>query len=85
MADSLRMIGNSNERTGALGDLAAKMAAAVEYEQLLHLIHRLWRQARTRKDAFQFFPMLLSSIPRHPEPSIAFSEAVTWVDTFLSR
>ena len=59
------------------------MANADEFEQLLHVIQRSWRQVETREEALTLFSIASAFISRKPEVGIAFFDAFTWVDTFL--
>jgi tetratricopeptide (TPR) repeat protein len=68
---------------GTLTNLAAELAAQGEDERQLRLVQRWWPRAIDREQAIQHLPLAYGLLPRCPELAVAFSDAFTWVDTFL--
>ena len=71
------------QRAEALTALAAIPAANGEFERLLGLVHRLWQRVERLSEAVDFLPLAYGFLPRYSELGMAFSDAFTWVDTFL--
>jgi hypothetical protein len=67
-----------------LREIARFLAANKEYEQLLSFVQRSWLQAETREFCVRLLTLAMGFIPLKPELGIAFSQAFTWVDDFLS-
>ena len=68
---------------GTLTNLASELAAQGEDERQLRLVQRWWQRATYRQEAIAYLPLAYGLLPRCPELALAFSEAFTWVDTFL--
>jgi tetratricopeptide (TPR) repeat protein len=87
-AEAERVIGTIqtySQQAEALRDLATEMASAAEFERLLHLIQRSWRQVEKREEALTLFSMASSIISFKPKVGISFFDAFTWVEQFLGQ
>ncbi|MFL5655392.1 MAG: AAA family ATPase [Ktedonobacteraceae bacterium] len=83
-----RVIGTIQDRylgAQALRELGAAMVNADEFEQLLCVIQRSWRQVKTREEALSLFSLAKAFISRKPKMGITFLDAFTKVDTFVGR
>jgi hypothetical protein len=76
-------IHDRSQRAKALMKLGSEMDSTDEFEQLLHVTQRAWRQVETSEEALTLFSIASAFISRKPEVGIAFFDAFTWVDTFL--
>jgi len=76
-------ISEEERRAGALTALAAILAANGEFERLLRLVHGLWQRVERLSEAVNYLPLAYGFLPRYPGLGTAFSDAFTWVDTFL--
>jgi hypothetical protein len=80
-----RYLNDPGERACLLVSVADTLAQAGQYTELLHVIQQAWLQAGTKDDCLNLFAAVQGLILLDPEASIAFYDAFTWVNTFLSE
>jgi tetratricopeptide (TPR) repeat protein len=76
-------IKDRNRQARALSELVDALTTSGKYEQLLHLIRRLWLSVEQRDEAIPLLPLAYGFIPCYLELGRTFGDAFTWVDEFL--
>lgn len=65
--------------------IAATSAEMQRYDEALTLTRRLLQQAKTREEAFAYFPLVLPLLEPYPGIGQPLAESFAWVEEFLTR